>query len=284
MKIGQVLRSKRESLGMTLVDLEKKISIQKKFIELIEKNEFDKLPNPDYTKGFIEKYATSVNLNAQALLEKHHDELPNKTISAKDAIIQIKKSEKVKKPDISAQKLLLMLLGILLVLFAVWFICSELIFTNKDNSFQAKNINESRNVSVETPKEEPSKTAKNDNEKKSESKDKQAEPKDSKANITYKSFDGSVLAYEVNAKDAFKIKIDSKTPTWVQMYDDQKKTYAYKQINSSEYEIDKEAKNVTLISGNSTALNVYIDGQKISVPNAAQNLITRTYYFTIIKK
>lgn len=32
-QIGQILRSKRESLGMTLIDLEKKIKIQKNILK-----------------------------------------------------------------------------------------------------------------------------------------------------------------------------------------------------------------------------------------------------------
>lgn len=147
--IGQILRSKRESLGMTLIDLEKKVKIQKKYIEMIEKNEFDRLPNPDYTRGFIEKYAKAVNLNAENLLKEHQNELPTKKLSAKEASKLIKSTQTTRSTDQSVQKLLAWLLGIILIMFLIWLIFSQFIFTDKNSEWQAEDINKSRNVKVE---------------------------------------------------------------------------------------------------------------------------------------
>ena len=74
--IGEILRNKREQLGMTLVELEEKTKIQRQFLVMIEKNDFENLPNPDYTRGFITKYASSINMSPKELIDKHQSELP----------------------------------------------------------------------------------------------------------------------------------------------------------------------------------------------------------------
>lgn len=284
--IGQILRTKRESLGMTLIDLEKKVRIQKKYIEMIEKNEFDRLPNPDYTRGFIEKYAKAVNLNGEQLLKEHQNELPARKLSAKEASDQIKNAQSVQNKDTSVQKLLAWLLGIIVTLFLIWLIFSQFIFTDKNNEWQAEDVNKSRNVKVEKKTVETP-VAKGDSKKDKDSKtvDKAKEtPKTVEpTKLTYKNFDGANLAYEIETKDQIELKIDSKVPTWVQVYDDKKKNYAYKEMKKEAMKIDKEAKSISLISGNSTAMEVYINDKKVTVPKEAENLITRTYFFKVIK-
>ncbi|EGQ0294353.1 helix-turn-helix domain-containing protein [Staphylococcus pseudintermedius] len=74
--IGEVLQSKRERLGMTLTELEKRTQIQRETLVDIEQNRFDQFKHPNYIRGFIQKYAQSVNIDGRILMEKHHEELP----------------------------------------------------------------------------------------------------------------------------------------------------------------------------------------------------------------
>lgn len=87
--IGITLREKREQLGMTLVELEEKTKIQRQFLVMIEKNEFANLPNPNYTRGFITKYASTINMSPTELIDKHQSELPKTAPSAKEAFRQM---------------------------------------------------------------------------------------------------------------------------------------------------------------------------------------------------
>ncbi|MCE4957226.1 helix-turn-helix domain-containing protein [Macrococcoides caseolyticum] len=280
--IGQILRSKRESLGMTLIDLEKKVRIQKKYIEMIEKNEFDRLPNPDYTRGFIEKYAKAVNLNAESLLSEHKDELPAKKLSAKEASQQIKNTAVEHQSDNSVQKLLVWILGISVVLFLVWLIFSQFIFTDKNNVWQAEDINKSRDVKVERKTEEKP-VATTATPKKETKENVKVKPKVEPVKLTYKNFDGANLAYEISTNQPIELKVNSSIPTWVQVYDSNKKNYVYKEIKNEVIKIDKNVKSITLISGNSTTMNVFINGVKVNVPKEAENLITRTYFFKVVQ-
>lgn len=281
--IGQILRSKRESLGMTLIDLEKKVKIQKKYIEMIENNEFNRLPNPDYTRGFIEKYARAVNLNAETLINEHQNELPSKKLSAKEASRQIKNKQSLQNTDQSVQKLIAWLLGILLIMFLIWLIFTQFIFTDKNNEWQAEDINPSRNVKVEKKTEDKSIVSKTDNATKVKKKEKDNAKVEASTKLTYKNFDGANLAYEIETNEPLELKIESKIPTWVQIYDDKKNNYAYKEMKKQSFKIDEKVKTITLISGNSTSMEVYINDKKVSVPKEADNLITRTYFFKVIQ-
>ncbi|WP_414056116.1 helix-turn-helix domain-containing protein [Macrococcus equi] len=281
--IGQILRSKRESLGMTLIDLERKIKIQKKYIEMIEKNEFENLPNPDYTRGFIEKYAKAVNLNAEQLITEHQEELPIRKLSAQEASKKIKSDHPINHYDSGAQKLLLWIIGIITVLFLLWLIFSQFIITDRNSEWHAEDINKSRNVTVEKKNDEKVITSKEDKSKKETQQKKNDEKLIEPLKLTYKNFDGSNLAYEVETQDKITLKVDSKIPTWVQVFDNKKKNYAYKEMKQETMQIDKDVESITLISGNSTSLSVYINDKKVTVPKEAENLITRTYFFKVIK-
>ncbi|MEJ7540906.1 helix-turn-helix domain-containing protein [Staphylococcus intermedius] len=74
--IGEVLQSKRERLGMTLTELEKRTQIQRETLMDIEQNRFDQFKHPNHIRGFIQKYAQSVNIDGRLLMEKHNEELP----------------------------------------------------------------------------------------------------------------------------------------------------------------------------------------------------------------
>ncbi|PTG89261.1 transcriptional regulator [Staphylococcus chromogenes] len=74
--IGKVLQGRRERMGLTLSELEKRTHIQRETLIHLENNNFEALNQPEYAKGFIQKYAHAVNMDAKALMADHEDELP----------------------------------------------------------------------------------------------------------------------------------------------------------------------------------------------------------------
>ncbi|WP_165983776.1 helix-turn-helix domain-containing protein [Macrococcus bovicus] len=268
--IGEILKSKRERLGMTLLDMEKRIRIKREYISMLEKNEFDQLPNPDYAVGFIRKYAESVNLNADKLIEEHQSELPVHKMTAKEA----KKS--LKTPDVQENQKLLPLFRLILLVSAVctllW-IVSVYLFPHP-RQWHAATINPSRDVAIEPKKEA----------QKSDKKKEKEEPakKEEKTRVSYKSFDGATLSYTVKTKEPVVIRVTSKTPTWLQLRSDDR-SENYRNVNDRTLKIGKGARTVTLIAGSTADLTVYCNGEKAEVPTSADALITRTYQFNISK-
>ena len=74
--IGEVLKSRRERLGMTLSELEQRTQLKRQTLIHIENNDFNELAKSDYTEGFIRKYAKVVNIEPNQLIEAHQDEIP----------------------------------------------------------------------------------------------------------------------------------------------------------------------------------------------------------------
>ncbi|AGZ26603.1 Cro/CI family transcriptional regulator [Staphylococcus pasteuri SP1] len=71
---------------MTLNELEQRTQLKRHTLEQIENNDFNQLPNSNYTEGFIRKYASVVNIEPNHLIEVHQDEIPDNRIQLDDAI------------------------------------------------------------------------------------------------------------------------------------------------------------------------------------------------------
>lgn len=74
--IGAQLKAARTTKGLTIDDLQQITKIQKRYLIAIEDDDFDQLPGDFYVRAFIRQYADTVDLDGNALLEAHRDELP----------------------------------------------------------------------------------------------------------------------------------------------------------------------------------------------------------------
>lgn len=68
MEIGRELQCRREQLGISLEKIEYLTNIQKRYLRAIESGEWDQLPAPVYTRGFIHSYARIVGMDLTDLL------------------------------------------------------------------------------------------------------------------------------------------------------------------------------------------------------------------------
>lgn len=71
LELGSLLKNAREKKDLSIDDIQEKTKIRKKYIEAIEKNEFDILPGNVYLKVFVKGYAREVGLNYQELLANY---------------------------------------------------------------------------------------------------------------------------------------------------------------------------------------------------------------------
>lgn len=70
-EIGNLLREAREQQGLTLEDIKESTHIRRVFIEALEEERFDALPDPVYGRGFLKNYAGFLGLEAEPLLEEY---------------------------------------------------------------------------------------------------------------------------------------------------------------------------------------------------------------------
>lgn len=69
--IGEVLRIARESRGWNFVDLQRMTKIQAKYLQALEYNDFDYIPDKDYVESFLVTYADALDLDSSVLLDAY---------------------------------------------------------------------------------------------------------------------------------------------------------------------------------------------------------------------
>ena len=68
--LGLFLKKRRETQGLSLDQVASLTRIQSKFIEAIEEEEFQKLPEQVFTRGFVRTYARSLGVNEEDALRR----------------------------------------------------------------------------------------------------------------------------------------------------------------------------------------------------------------------
>lgn len=84
-EIGKRLRYARESLRLTLDDIEARTRIQKKYLAAIETGRFDLLPGQIYVRSYVRSYAIAVGENPGALLALLQNQANRNALTANNA-------------------------------------------------------------------------------------------------------------------------------------------------------------------------------------------------------
>jgi Helix-turn-helix domain len=70
-EIGAVLRDERRRQQIDIKTVEERTKIRVKYLRALENDEWDVLPGPAYTKGFLRAYAGTLGLDGDALLDDY---------------------------------------------------------------------------------------------------------------------------------------------------------------------------------------------------------------------
>lgn len=76
MEIGSKLRLAREARGISLEQAENETKIRKKYLEALERDDFDVLPGWFYVRSFLRTYARYLGLDAEELLQHLNECVP----------------------------------------------------------------------------------------------------------------------------------------------------------------------------------------------------------------
>lgn len=127
--IGATLRSQRESLELTLDDIEQYTHIRQYYLQAIETGQLQKLPSSVQAKGMIQSYAQFLDINsddllleyAEGLQSQREEKLQASTLSQKKPLRQSKPEKRSQLRRFLTPDLLIGSFAILvLVAFAVW--------------------------------------------------------------------------------------------------------------------------------------------------------------------
>ncbi|MFC0524205.1 helix-turn-helix domain-containing protein [Pontibacillus salicampi] len=136
MEIGSRLKEAREAKGLSLDDIQKETKIQTRYLQAIEKGNFQIMPGKFYTRAFIRQYAEAVGLDAEALMEEHTSELPSSSDEEYVQYTRVQKHKDQESNKTSAMasvfpKLIIGLLIVGIIAVAVFFYQQTM---NNDNS------------------------------------------------------------------------------------------------------------------------------------------------------
>ena len=70
MDLGSELRHARERLGLSLDDIAERTKIRAATLRAIEHDDFDRLPPPIFTRGFLKAYAREVGLDPDGVANR----------------------------------------------------------------------------------------------------------------------------------------------------------------------------------------------------------------------
>lgn len=74
--IGERLRSARQALGLSLEEIENVTHIRRSYLEALEREAFELLPGPAYTRGFLRAYAACLGLPPEDVLDRYPSTTP----------------------------------------------------------------------------------------------------------------------------------------------------------------------------------------------------------------
>lgn len=158
MEIGERLKEARETKGLSLEALQETTKIQKRYLQAIEKNEFQVLPGKFYTRAFIREYASAVGLDPEQVMEEHKNELP--TFEEESAVqysrVQRTKKEAAQKSGSSSKVLpTILTVGLIVgLIFIVWIVWQNM--GDVENGSTDSNADPNDEISVPEESEEDS--------------------------------------------------------------------------------------------------------------------------------
>jgi cytoskeletal protein RodZ len=110
--VGELLRKKREELGKDLRDISKTLKISYSYLKAIEDEDFKKLPEEVYVKGYIREYAEILHIDPDIAIKAYIQQISPPQAENKETI----EKEVVQRKRLKIKNLLIPLLLLFLVI------------------------------------------------------------------------------------------------------------------------------------------------------------------------
>lgn len=126
--IGEVLRAARESHGWSLTEIQRMTNIQVKYVQALEYNDFDSIPDQTYTRSFLQRYAEVLDLDASILLDAYDTNslvVYYEAGEEMDSDVELRRNVKKKKPKTSYLPLVYLLLAATFIFIFVTYIVAS---------------------------------------------------------------------------------------------------------------------------------------------------------------
>ncbi len=127
---GEVLRKKRENIGLSIDHIANQLNLDPKLIELLEKNDYEKFNIETYIKGYLRAYAKVLDLDGDMIINLYKENNPEKT---PEILPDVKQKIQRNSADRSV-KLFSYIIGITIALsILVWYQKNFLVQPSEEN-------------------------------------------------------------------------------------------------------------------------------------------------------
>ncbi|WEG11555.1 helix-turn-helix domain-containing protein [Pullulanibacillus sp. KACC 23026] len=293
-ELGLALREARETMELTLDDLQEKTKIQKRYLLAIEEGEYNRLPGQFYTRAFIKSYAEAVGLDPNELFETYPSEVPRsgseiETLPPRNAreTIRVTSSHNLTK---NVQYLVMAIVG-LAIAIGIYVLAQHLVSGNdssaqspsNDTSYKkAENLGNGTKASKPSNSDKASSTQSTANTDSSKSDNSAAKTKEKDTNAAAKqkieltSSQGSYYTYTLSGADKFVLDVTATNQySWLGVNDTSStgKSYFADSIyadtdgkTKSFHQDFSSLKQVFLKVGNVDNVKITINGETLDVP------------------
>lgn len=116
--VGEILRNKREEIGLSLDEITEKLNLDSNLIELLENNDFEKFKVETYLKGYLRAYSKLLGIDGDRIIKLYKESNPEK----EPEILPDVKPKKQKNSNDRSVKLFSYIIGLSIVLsMLIWY-------------------------------------------------------------------------------------------------------------------------------------------------------------------
>lgn len=283
-ELGHYLKEKRKEKGMSLEEIQEITKIRKRYLEAIEKGEYNVLPGVFYARAFIKSYAEAVGLDPDEVLKTYGQELPQlETVSIES--LPARSRRKDRRPRRSAlgsrwvSNLIfyafLTLIGFIIYLSVVNFINPE---ASDPIESDGPSVNSEGELVENQPddgqnavSEEPNDSQQQDNPNQSEELDSspQNPAQEVKPVITRGETEGSRTYYTYEHGDQFKVRLEAKDGrVWFSLNneetDEELESMELATGESREWDLS-DLRKIRFKFGNTPVVRLLVNGQEVDL-------------------
>ncbi|MCT2534593.1 helix-turn-helix domain-containing protein [Aquibacillus koreensis] len=284
MNLGERLKEAREAKSLTLDDLQKITKIQTRYLQAIERGNYEVMPGNFYIRAFIKEYATAVDLDPEQLMEEYQNDLPT---SSDERSIQYSRVQRSKKDTTSSTKspaifsflptilFVILILGILVV---VWYF-SQGVFTNDDN--EEPGVVDQDNDGGDKVTLPPNQTETDENDDSNganegeDSESEEQQPENSEEETVEPSFTiveqgTNETTYDfINPDDKVEVELSTDKEHWVELENGKGKSFYSAMFFADDSPLQQDMtgeEQIYLRFGESEDLTITINGVKLELP------------------
>lgn len=156
-EIGDYLHRVREEKNISLKEVQEATKISMRYLEAIDRGDFDGIPGEVYRKGFLVNFANAIGLDGQEILQKYNQTKANQEEELRQVQNQVAIKENNTPQTLDNEQLRGVYLGIVVALIGILIVASLFLFpVNRRSNMEEVSVSKLNSANVKTGNTEQS--------------------------------------------------------------------------------------------------------------------------------